>query len=310
MQNYIRPMSTMLRQIERLLENYAGDKAKQENLKAINKKMVCIYKLLHQQTSQPPNLQQSLEVLDAAERQIKHWLQQLQIKDAKPAQPQQPQQPQQPPQPQQNAVAQPQQPGASWNPQQAAWQQQQQQQQMHPGQTQSPPAMHPQVAAGFALGPGGPGQAKPLSPAVRTTPSPPSITTPPAGVAKQPLPHATAESSAAPSAAAPLPPMAKPQKSTFQRFVETVKAMDSASPQVLQQAAHAFSTSLEHVTRGSCPASLFEANLPDVAEDAASGPFWFLEDGDAKLQRAAKRRRVQGGGSEKSEFPVLLTSHE
>jgi hypothetical protein len=35
-----------------------------------------------------------------------------------------------------------------------------------------------------------------------------------------------------------------------------------------------------------------------------------VEDGDAKLQRAAKRRRVQGGGSEKSEFPVLLTSHE
>ncbi len=68
------------------MSGLAGRHAEQENLKAINKKMVCIYKLLHQQTSQPPNLQQSLEVLDAAERQIKHWLQQLQIKDAKPAQ--------------------------------------------------------------------------------------------------------------------------------------------------------------------------------------------------------------------------------
>jgi hypothetical protein len=35
-----------------------------------------------------------------------------------------------------------------------------------------------------------------------------------------------------------------------------------------------------------------------------------VEDGDAKLQRAAKRRRVQGGVAEKSEFPVLLTTHD
>jgi hypothetical protein len=57
--------------------------------------------------------------------------------------------------------------------------------------------------------------------------------------------------------------MPKQQKSTFQRFVEAVKAMDTAPPQTMQQAAHAFNAALEHVSRGSCPPSLFGTPLPN-----------------------------------------------
>lgn len=86
MQHYAVPLAAMIKQIEKHIENYSNDKQKQDNLKLVNKKMISIYKLLMHQGfgTQNPNVQ----VLEAAEKQIKHWLQQLPA--ATPATPQQP----------------------------------------------------------------------------------------------------------------------------------------------------------------------------------------------------------------------------
>jgi len=88
MQQYAVPLAAMIKQIEKHIENYSNDKQKQDNLKLVNKKMISIYKLLMHQGygTQNPNVQ----VLEAAEKQIKHWLQQLPAATPVTAQPQQP----------------------------------------------------------------------------------------------------------------------------------------------------------------------------------------------------------------------------
>ncbi|KAL6070994.1 Mediator of RNA polymerase II transcription subunit 15 [Balamuthia mandrillaris] len=84
MQQYLRPMMVMIRQIEKLKESIKvspvtdPDKAnKQRNLEGIHKKMTYIQRLVQHPSSGTDYVIQ-YQTLEAAERQIKHWLNQLQ----------------------------------------------------------------------------------------------------------------------------------------------------------------------------------------------------------------------------------------
>jgi len=70
----VRPLSAMIKQISKLLEGYSGDQEK--NLQVIQKKLLYMSQLLRDNPGQN-RFPRSTGMLDAAERQIQHWIQQL-----------------------------------------------------------------------------------------------------------------------------------------------------------------------------------------------------------------------------------------
>jgi len=73
---HIKPLRAMIEQIERLLKTYNGQQ--ENNLQAIKKKLEHMLNLL-QETPQTKrdNFEDGYKILEGAERQIQHWLQQL-----------------------------------------------------------------------------------------------------------------------------------------------------------------------------------------------------------------------------------------